>query len=202
MNLSLLTNRAWWRSAGLRALYTAIAIGLPYVGGALIADIAWLTAASAAGLGFLASLATSLAGLPETEGVDLPWWLAAVERVVKTFAQALAAGFIGATVLADVSWSTVIQAAAISALTSLLRLILATLPANPTAIPAFTQNILTASAESVPAGDPARVRVDRDRHAHFKVPRGLPGVNAVENDAAVAEHIDDEDDDPKGRADA
>lgn len=132
MNLSLLTNRAWWRSAGLRALYTAIAIALPYVGGALIADIAWLTAASAAGLGFLASLATSLAGLPETEGVDLPWWLAAVERVVKTFAQALAAGFIGATVLADVSWSTVIQAAAISALTSLLRLILATLPADPT----------------------------------------------------------------------
>lgn len=131
MNLSLLTNRAWWRSAGLRALYTAVAIGLPYVGGALLAEIAWLTAASAAGLGFLASIATSLAGLPEAEGVDLPWWLAAVERVVKTFAQALAAGFIGATVLADVSWSTVIQAAAISALTSLLRLILATLPANP-----------------------------------------------------------------------
>lgn len=131
MNLTLLTNRAWWRSAGLRALYTAIAIGLPYVGGALIAEIDWLTAVSAAGLGFVASLVTSLAGLPEAEGIDLPWWLAAAERVVKTFAQALAAGFIGATVLSDVSWSTVIQAAAISALTSLLRLILATLPADP-----------------------------------------------------------------------
>ncbi|WP_091232669.1 holin [Microbacterium sp. 3J1] len=132
MHLSLLTNRAWWRSAGLRALYTAIAIGLPYVGGALIADIAWLTAASAALLGFLASLATSLAGLPETEGVNLPWWLAAVERVVKTFAQALAAGFLGATLLADVAWSTVLQAAIIAAFTSLLRLILATLPNDPT----------------------------------------------------------------------
>lgn len=154
MNLSLLTSRAWWRSAGLRALYTAIAIGLPYVGGALIADIAWLTAASAAGLGFLASLATSLAGLPEAEGVDLPWWLAAVERVVKTFAQALAAGFLGATVFADVSWSTVLQAAAISALTSLLRLILATLPADPTP-PAVVMNQTVNGTWTIEATEPS-----------------------------------------------
>ncbi|WP_295105904.1 holin [uncultured Microbacterium sp.] len=200
MNLSLLASRVWWRSAGLRALYTALAIALPYVGGALIADIAWLTAASAAGLGFLASLATSLAGLPETEGVDLPWWLAAVERVVKTFAQALAAGFIGATVLSDVSWSTVIQAAAISALTSLLRLVLATLPADPTAVPFVQHNYFAASAESVPAGDPNRVRVDRSGRKHFEIPRGLPGVNAVESDRAFTDHIGDED--PNGRADA
>lgn len=136
--MSKLASPAWWKAAVVRGLYTAIAIALPYVGGALIADIDWITAASAAVLGFLASLATSLAGLPETEGVDLPWWLAAVERVVKTFAQALAAGFIGATLLADVAWSTVIQAAAIAALTSLLRLVLATLPTDPTAAVAPT----------------------------------------------------------------
>jgi len=129
--MTKLTDLAWWKAAALRGLYTAVAIALPYVGGALITDITWLTAASAAVLGFLASIATSLAGLPETEGVDLPWWLAAVERVVKTFAQALAAGFLGATLLSDVAWSTVIQAAAIAALTSLLRLILATLPDDP-----------------------------------------------------------------------
>lgn len=129
--MTRLTSRAWWKAALLRALYTAVAITVPYLGGALLADIAWLTAASAAALGFLASVLTSLAGLPEAEGVDLPWWLAAVERVVKTFAQALAAGFVGATLLADVAWSTVIQAAIIAALTSLLRLILATLPDVP-----------------------------------------------------------------------
>lgn len=128
-----LTNRTWWKDASLRALYTAFAIALPYLGGALIADVPWLTIASAAGLGFVASLATSLAGLPEANGVNLPWWLAAVERVVKTFAQALAAGFIGATLLTDVEWSTVVQASLIAALTSLVRLILATLPADPTA---------------------------------------------------------------------
>lgn len=128
-----LTNRTWWKGAALRALYTAFAIALPYLGGALISDVPWLTIVSAAGLGFLASLATSLAGLPEANGVDLPWWLAAVERVVKTFAQALAAGFLGATLLADVDWSTVLQASLLAALTSLVRLILATLPADPTA---------------------------------------------------------------------
>lgn len=129
--MSKLLSRLWWKDAALRALYTALAIALPYLGGALIADIAWLTILSAAGLGFIASLATSLAGLPETEGVDLPWWLAAVERTVKTFAQALAAGFLGAVLLTDVAWSTVVQAALISALTSLVRLILATLPNDP-----------------------------------------------------------------------
>lgn len=143
--MTKLTNLAWWKAAVLRGLYTAVAIALPYVGGALIADIAWLTAASAALLGFLASIATSLAGLPEAEGVDLPWWLAAVERVVKTFAQALAAGFLGATLLSDVAWSTVIQAAAIAALTSLLRLILATLPNDPAPAPVVLEAEFIAS---------------------------------------------------------
>lgn len=160
MHLSLLTNRAWWRSAGLRALYTAVAIALPYVGGALIADIAWVTAASAAMLGFLASVATSLAGLPETEGVDLPWWLAAVERVVKTFAQALAAGFLGATLLSDVAWSTVTQAAVIAALASLLRLILTTLPNDPAPAPrvlesTFVSNDPQTPQIGAPSTDPA-----------------------------------------------
>ncbi len=136
--MTRLTSRAWWKAALLRALYTAVAIAVPYLGGALLADILWWTALSAAALGFLTSVLTSLAGLPEAEGVDLPWWLAAVERVIKTFAQALAAGFVGATLLADVAWSTVIQAAIIAALTSLLRLILATLPADPTPQPVLT----------------------------------------------------------------
>lgn len=128
-----LTNSTWWKDAALRALYTAFAIALPYLGGAIIADVPWLTIVSAAVLGFVASLATSLAGLPESSGVDLPWWLAALERVAKTFAQALATGFLGATMLADVAWSTVLQASLLAALASLVRLILATLPADPTA---------------------------------------------------------------------
>lgn len=129
--LTNLTNSLWWKDAALRALYTALAIALPYLGAALVADVPWLTIALTASLSFVASLVTSIAGLPEVEGVDLPWWLAAVERVVKTFAQSLAAGFIGATLITDVDWAFVLQAAALAALTSLVRLILATLPADP-----------------------------------------------------------------------
>ncbi|MFB3980321.1 holin [Microbacterium proteolyticum] len=133
--LTNLTNAIWWKDAALRGLYTALAIALPYLGAALVADVPWLTIALTASLGFVASLVTSVAGLPEVEGVDLPWWLAAVERVVKTFAQSLAAGFIGATLITDVDWGFVLQAAFLAALTSLVRLILATLPNDPTRVP-------------------------------------------------------------------
>jgi hypothetical protein len=94
--MSNLTSATWWRDAGLRALYTAIAVAIPYLGATAIADVPWFAAVSAGLLGAIFSLATSLAGLPETSGVDLPWWLAAIERVVKTFAQSLAAGLVGA----------------------------------------------------------------------------------------------------------
>lgn len=129
--LSNLSNPLWWKDAALRAAYTALAIALPYLGAATLNAVPWLTVALAAALGYVASLATSLAGLPEVEGVHLPWWLAAVERVVKTFAQSLVAGFVGATLITDVDWAFVLQAAALAALTSLVRLILATLPSDP-----------------------------------------------------------------------
>lgn len=137
--LTNLTSALWWKDAALRALYSAVAIALPYLAATqLVAEVSWLTVASAAVLGALASLATSIAGLPEVEGVDLPWWLAAVERVVKTSFQSLAAGFLGAVLLTDVDWGVVLQAAALAALVSLLRLILATLPNAPTPVAAVT----------------------------------------------------------------
>lgn len=49
-----------------------------------------------------------------------------------------------------------------------------------------------ATAVSVPAGDPAEVSLsgpESAKVANFKIPRGLPGVNALENDAAVAAYI-------------
>lgn len=148
--MSKLTNSTWWKDALRRALYTALAIAVPYLGGALISAVPWVTLGLAAALGFVASLVTSLAGLPETVGVNLPWWLAAVERTVKTFAQALAAGFIGATLITDVPWLIVLQAAALAALTSLVRLILATLPADPTVLP--ITNVSTIYVEGPQAG--------------------------------------------------
>lgn len=132
-----LADPAWWRAAAVRALYTAITIAIPYLlGGSVFADIPWATLALAAALGVVASFATSLAGLPEAIGNDLPWWLAAVERTVKTFFQALVAGTGGAVLITEVDWPFVLQSAVLAAGLSLLRLILATLPADPTAVAA------------------------------------------------------------------
>lgn len=58
----------------------------------------------------------------------------------------------------------------------------------------------SASAESVPAGEQAAIVLSQEGelvHAHFKVPRGLPGVNAVENDTAVSEYVTAADSDTK-----
>lgn len=136
--MSKLTEPAWWKAAVLRAIYTGIAIAIPYVAAVQFADVPWLMAASAATVGAILSFATSLFGLPESEGVALPWWLAALERVAKTFGQSLAAGLTGAVLLSDVDWPVVLQAALGAAFISLLRLILATLPAGPTPAPSIT----------------------------------------------------------------
>ncbi|MDN3309544.1 holin [Microbacterium oryzae] len=164
-----LTSAAWWRDAGLRALYTAIAVAIPYLGATLVADVPWFAALSAALLGAIFSLATSLAGLPESAGVDLPWWLAAIERVVKTFAQSLAAGLVGAVFITDVDWGVVLQAAVMSALLSFLRLILATLPQDPTPAPAsggpvIIQNLPKVSPEVVAPAAAKYLGLDRDGH--------------------------------------
>lgn len=56
-----------------------------------------------------------------------------------------------------------------------------------------TGTLAFATAESVPAGDSAAVEMlgpVSNRGAHFKIPRGLPGVNAVPADEAVAQYLD------------
>ncbi|MEJ1087065.1 holin [Microbacterium sp. Mu-80] len=161
--MSKLTSRTWWKAALLRALYTAIAIGIPYIGAVRFADVPWLMAASAAAVGAITSLATSLFGLPESEGVKLPWWLAALERTAKTFGQSLAGGLAGATFLHEIDWLLVLQAAALAAFISLLRLVLATLPADPTA----------------PAPTTVVVNVPRSRS-------GIPGAVDVEQVADLS----------------
>lgn len=55
-----------------------------------------------------------------------------------------------------------------------------------------TGSIASASAESVDAGEPAAVIMtgtDAVKHAHFKVPRGIPGLNAVPTDEGVGAYI-------------
>ncbi|WP_136054366.1 hypothetical protein [Microbacterium sp. K24] len=52
--------------------------------------------------------------------------------------------------------------------------------------------IIDVTVETLPADQPAEVEMtgpDQGRAFHFKTPRGLPGVNAVENDEAVATYL-------------
>lgn len=53
-------------------------------------------------------------------------------------------------------------------------------------------SIASADAESVAANEPAAVVMtgtDAVKHAHFKIPRGLPGLNAVPADAGIAAYV-------------
>src|SRR5690348_1381542 len=112
---------AWWKAAALRGARTAVTIAIPYLGAAvLFSGVPWLSVGSAAALGFVASLITSLAGIPEAAGTKVPVWLALLERTVKTVAQGIVVGIGNAVLFSDVHWSTILQAALISGLGSLL----------------------------------------------------------------------------------
>jgi len=64
-------SKKWWKAAGVRAIKTIAqtAVSLITVGSALI-QIDWLTVGSVSLVAGIYSLLTSLAGLPELEGVN------------------------------------------------------------------------------------------------------------------------------------
>jgi hypothetical protein len=125
----MLLTRAFWRAAGLRALYTLLVAALP-----LLAPVAaeptgpvLLEAALALAAAVVLSLVTSLANLPELHD-GRSRWLAVVDRTVRSFFQVLAAAFVAGTALADVDWPTVLVQASVAAATTLLRTLVAYLP--------------------------------------------------------------------------
>lgn len=133
-----IASAAWWKAAVIRALRTALVIAAPYIGGASLAGIPWLSVASAAGLGFIASLVTSLFGLPEVDGSTSPLWLAWTTRVVKSIAQALATGIGQAALFQDVHWVTVLQTSLIAGFGSLVLAVIRQLPESAPIINAGT----------------------------------------------------------------
>jgi len=124
----MLLNPAWWRAAGLRALYTVLAAALPLLaplvdGGADAARQALLALAFAAVL----SIATSLANLPELGG-GRTRWTAILDRIVRTFAQTLAAALAAAAAFTDIDWRTLLAQAAVAAGVTLIRTVIDLLP--------------------------------------------------------------------------
>ncbi|HEY0249719.1 MAG TPA: holin [Gryllotalpicola sp.] len=124
--ITSLTSATWWRAAGLRILKTIVAIAIPYLGVAALADVPWIAIASAAVLGAIGSLITSLLGLPDDTGSPLLVQL--FERGLKTFLQALLAGIGTDVFVTQVEWLTVLQTAALATALTLLTTLRTALP--------------------------------------------------------------------------
>jgi hypothetical protein len=153
-----ITSASWWKAAAIRALRTALVVAIPYVGGASLTGIPWAAVGSAAALAAVLSLVTSLAGIAEAAGAVQPIWLALLERTTKTAAQAIVSGVGTALLFQDVPWSTVLQAAAIAALGSLLIGVLGFLPESTltgTPLEPATVEVGTPVTSNTPAIVPA-----------------------------------------------
>lgn len=63
-----ITNKKWWKAAGIRALKTVAQTAVATIGtAALIDEVNWILVVSAAALAGVMSLLTSIGGLPEVK---------------------------------------------------------------------------------------------------------------------------------------
>lgn len=125
MSLALIS-REWAAEAAKRAVWTVVAIALPYVLAVQLADVPWLTVGLAAALGLATSLFTSLIKLPDLAAAS-PWWQL-VDRSVRTGFQSLLTAASAATLITEVQWDVALQAAASAVVITLARGVLTILP--------------------------------------------------------------------------
>lgn len=162
---------AWWKPALIRAARTALVIAIPYaplsVGFTLqFTHIQFVMLLSAAGLGFIASLLTSLTGIAEATGTKVKYGVAVLERVVRTSAQAALATIGTAVLFTAVNWHLLWETTAAAAFGSLVLSCLGNLPETdkllsavvPTTVvnnagDAVTQSVPVVATLPVPASD-------------------------------------------------
>ena len=66
-----LTNKNWWKAAGIRAIKTIAQTAIAMIGTSIFTfDVNWLAILSASTLAGFLSLLTSLAGLPEVTDME------------------------------------------------------------------------------------------------------------------------------------
>jgi len=65
----MITNKEWWKAAGIRAIKTVAQAAIAMIGTAVVmSDVNWKMVVSASVLAGILSMLTSVAGLPELEG--------------------------------------------------------------------------------------------------------------------------------------
>lgn len=63
-----ISNKDWWKAAGIRALKTVCQTAVATIGtAALVEQVNWVAVVSASALAGILSLLTSLAGIPEID---------------------------------------------------------------------------------------------------------------------------------------
>lgn len=63
-----ISNKDWWKAAGIRALKTVCQTAVATIGtAALVTEVNWVAVVSASALAGILSLLTSLAGIPEID---------------------------------------------------------------------------------------------------------------------------------------
>lgn len=66
--MSKITNKEWWKAAGVRAVKTVCQTAIATIGtAALVEQVNWVAVISAATLAGVLSLLTSFAGIPEVK---------------------------------------------------------------------------------------------------------------------------------------
>ena len=154
----MLFSLQWWKDSAVRAARTALLLVIPFFpAAAQVGGTEWQPLVLTAAFGFIASMVTSVALLPdETTGVNLSKGKAILYRVIKSFFQGLASGFGTAALLTDVDWNAAIQVAIAGAIGSFILGMVAALPETAEVV---TQAPADGEVTDVPEGTPAVVVV-------------------------------------------
>ena len=126
--LGSITSLDWWTAAGQRAAYTVAAALLPVIYGFVSGSVTIEYVFLLLGLTLIASLLTSLAGLPELEGKVVPAWQAVLIRVLKTIGQVGSASIATSLILTDVNWQLFAIEVGAAAFTTFVRTLRDLLP--------------------------------------------------------------------------
>lgn len=134
--------RTWWDAAAKRAAYTALAAVLPAATLLVLGEVSPVYVAGMAAAAALLSLATSLAGIPETGAAAVPLWRAVITRTLKTAGQVALPALAAVTVVTELDWQGMAVQVGGAALTTLIRTVMSYLPETAPAAPAPTGDVI------------------------------------------------------------